>query len=98
MNQSALILLAAIFVGSVLPDSAGGVPLPSQAEAAIAVDPVVLVRRAAANELHAIDDRVAQGPAPVRFLLYKEDEKGSDQQAGCTNARWQRGSPCCYQR
>jgi len=27
--------------------------------------------------LHAIDDRVAQGPAPVRFLLYKEDEKGS---------------------
>jgi hypothetical protein len=77
MKQSAFILLTAIFIGSALPSLAAGLPQPSQAEAAIAADPLALVRRAAANELRAIDDRVAQGPAPVRFVLYKEDEKGS---------------------
>ncbi len=77
MNQSAFILLTAIFIGSVLPGPAASVSQSSQAETAPAADPVALVRRAAANELRAIDDRVAQGPAPVRFLLFKEDEKGS---------------------
>jgi hypothetical protein len=77
MIRRAFIILTAILIGHSLPGVADGVTQSAQAEAAVAADPVALVRRAAANELRAIDDRVAQGPAPVRFLLYKEDEKGS---------------------
>lgn len=77
MNRSAFILLTAIVIGSTLPGGPANATQASQAGTAIVSDPVALVRRAAANELRAIDDRVAQGPAPVRFLLYKEDEKGS---------------------
>jgi hypothetical protein len=77
MNRSAFILLTALVIGNALPAASAGIAQPSPAETAVADNPVALVRRAAANELRAVDDRVAQGPAPVRFLLFKQDEKGS---------------------
>ena len=78
MNRSAFILLTAIVIGATVPMASAGAALqPAQEEPAIAADPVALVRRAAANELRAVDDRIAQGPAPVRYLFYKQDEKGS---------------------
>lgn len=77
MNRSAFILLTAIVIAPAAPAMPAVAAQPPQAEAAIAVEPVALVRRAAANELRAVDERVAQGPAPVRYLLFKEDEKGS---------------------
>jgi len=78
MNRSAFILLTAIVIGAAGPRaSAGAAPLAAQEESTFAADPVALVRRAAANELRAVDDRIAQGPAPVRYVFFKQDEKGS---------------------
>jgi hypothetical protein len=74
MNRSAFILLMAIAIGAVFPLASAGA---SQTDATSAGDTVALVQRAAAHELRAVDDRITQGPAPVRFLLFKEDVKGS---------------------
>jgi hypothetical protein len=74
MVRSALILLIVVVIGG----PAGTRPaFAAQSPTAEAADPVALVRRAAANELHAVDERVAKGPAPVRYVLFKENEKGS---------------------
>ncbi len=56
-------------------------PILAQATATQPIDPMALVERAAANELRANENRLSHSQQPVRFRLYKENEKGTTTKA-----------------